>query len=170
MNSEILIRATEKTDLDDLYEMQQGERYVWGTLQLPYTSRELWESRLINKPEGLYSLVAVIDNKVVGNLSLMTTNRPRKKHVGSIGMGVNDAFAGRGAGSALMQACVDMADSWLNLIRLELTVFHDNAPAIALYEKFGFEHEGRHKHYAFRNGRYEDTLAMARIRPGFANE
>jgi RimJ/RimL family protein N-acetyltransferase len=29
----------------------------------------------------------------------------------------------------------------------------------------GFEEEGRLRGYAFRDGRYEDTLAMARWRP-----
>ncbi len=170
MNSEILIRAPEKTDLDDLYEMQQAKRYIWGTFQLPHTSRELWEKRLTNRPEGLYSLVAVLDGKVVGNLSLATSNRPRRKHAASIGMGVNDQFAGRGVGTALMAACVDMADNWLNLVRLELSVFHDNAPAIGLYTKFGFEQEGVYKHYGFRDGEYVDALTMARIRPGFQND
>jgi L-phenylalanine/L-methionine N-acetyltransferase len=37
-----------------------------------------------------------------------------------------------------MQAAVDLADKWLNLTRLELEVYTDNAPAIRLYKKFGF--------------------------------
>lgn len=31
----------------------------------------------------------------------------------------------------------------MNLRRVELTVYTDNAPALALYRKFGFETEGR---------------------------
>ncbi len=40
---------------------------------------------------------------------------------------------------------MDLADNWLNLQRLELTVYSDNAAAIALYRKFGFEQEGCHR-------------------------
>ena len=58
----------------------------------------------------------------------------------------------------------ELADGWLNVIRLELTVYTDNQRAIALYRKFGFETEGTHKAYALRAGRYVDALAMARIR------
>jgi putative acetyltransferase len=64
-----------------------------------------------------------------------------------------------------MQALVDLADGWLNVFRLELTVFVDNKRAIALYRKFGFEVEGTHKAYALRGGEYVDALFMARIRP-----
>ncbi|RME41865.1 MAG: GNAT family N-acetyltransferase, partial [Caldilineae bacterium] len=67
-------------------------------------------------------------------------------------------------GSQLMAAAIDLADNWLNLRRLELTVYTDNEPAIRLYRKFGFEVEGTHRAYAFRDGVYVDTLAMARVR------
>jgi putative acetyltransferase len=52
----------------------------------------------------------------------------------------------------------------LNLWRLDLRVYVDNAPAIALYEKFGFEIEGTHKRFAFRKGQYVDAHVMARLR------
>ncbi len=64
-----------------------------------------------------------------------------------------------------MQALVDLADGWTPFTRLELTVYADNARAIALYRAFGFEDEGLLRGYALRNGRYVDALAMARIRP-----
>jgi putative acetyltransferase len=79
-------------------------------------------------------------------------------------MAVHDAFAGRGAGSALMAALLDVADRWLGLRRIELTVYADNSRAIALYERFGFEREGLHKAFALRDGVFVDALAMARLR------
>jgi putative acetyltransferase len=63
-----------------------------------------------------------------------------------------------------MEAALDLADNWLNLTRVELTVYTDNAAGIALYEKFGFEIEGTHRRYAFRNGEYADAYSMARVR------
>ena len=80
-------------------------------------------------------------------------------------MAVHDAYAGRGAGTALLRALIDQADRWLNLTRIELTVWSDNDRAIGLYERFGFEREGLLRAYAWRDGGYVDALAMARLRP-----
>ena len=63
-----------------------------------------------------------------------------------------------------MEAALDLADNWLNLERIELKVYTDNAAGRALYEKFGFEIEGTHRRYAFREGQYVDAYSMARIK------
>ncbi len=48
---------------------------------------------------------------------------------------------------------------------MELTVYTDNARAIGLYRKFGFEIEGTFKGYAMRDGQYVDAQAMTRFHP-----
>ena len=83
----------------------------------------------------------------------------------ALGIMVEKAWHGRGVGSQLMAALLDAADRWLGCLRIELTVYTDNAAAIALYRKFGFETEGRHRGYALRDGRYVDAFAMARLHP-----
>jgi L-phenylalanine/L-methionine N-acetyltransferase len=134
-------------------------------MQLPLQSVEDVRKRFFSETrEDLYHLVACVDEEVVGHLGLETFTRPRRRHVGEIGMAVRDDWQGKGIGSALMEAALDLADNWLNLIRLELTVYSDNAAGIALYEKFGFEIEGTHHRYAFRNGGYVDAYSMARIK------
>lgn len=62
-----------------------------------------------------------------------------------------------------MNTMIDLCDNWLNISRIELTVFVDNAAAIALYKKFGFETEGTGKRFAFRDGQYVDIAYMARV-------
>jgi putative acetyltransferase len=100
---------------------------VRGTLQLPYTSPDVWRKRL--EAEGVHQLLACVENEAVGHLGLMTfPNNPRRKHAGAIGMAVRDEWQGKGVGTALMEAAVDLADKWLNLTRLELEVFTDNEP------------------------------------------
>jgi putative acetyltransferase len=102
---------------------------------------------------------------MVGQLGLHTyPTRPRRRHAAHIGMAVRDDWQGKGVGSALIEAALDLADNWLNLTRLELTVFADNAPAVRLYEKFGFIPEGTLVQYALRDGQYPDCIIMARIR------
>jgi putative acetyltransferase len=88
----------------------------------------------------------------------------RRQHAGTIGMGVHDGYVGRGIGTRLLRALLDTADNWLNLRRVELTVFADNAPAVALYERHGFAVEGTLRSFAFRDGAFADAYAMARLR------
>ncbi len=79
-------------------------------------------------------------------------------------MCVHDDHVGKGIGTALLRELVDASDNWLGIKRLELVVFAENAPAIHLYEKFGFEQESVHRSYAFKCGSYVDAIGMARLR------
>ena len=161
---EILIRAQEPEDMADLTEVFNQPRAIWGTLQVPFTSLEARRRRREGLPANHTVLVAVIGGKVIGSAGLHPTDQRRRAHVASIGMAVHDAYAGRGAGRALLQALIDQADRWLAYRRLELTVWTDNERALALYEAFGFEREGVLRAYAWRDGAYVDALAMARLR------
>jgi putative acetyltransferase len=162
---DIVIRRTEPGDYEALQRIMAGPKVIAGTLQLPFPSAEQWRKRLADPPEGLFSLVASVEDEVVGSLSLSTfPHRPRRRHVGEIGMAVQDDWQGKGIGAALFEAALDLADNWLNLARLELTVFVDNVPAIRLYQKFGFATEGTLVRYAFRDGQYADCFMMARVR------
>ena len=135
-----------------------------GTLQLPYPSPEYWRRRLTENRDSVYTLVGVIDEHIVGSVTVVTfPDRPRRKHVGVIGISVHGDWQGKGVGSALMRAIVDLADNWLNLTRLELEVYADNEAAIRLYERFGFEVEGTLRRHAFRDGEYVDSKAMGRL-------
>ena len=159
------IRRSEPDDYQAIQEIHSQPKAIWGTLQVPFPSAETWRKRLAEHPESLFGLVACVDEKVVGSLGLsVVTHSPRRRHVGELGMAVHDEWHGRGIGLALLKAAIDLADRWINLTRLELTVYTDNVPAIKLYEKLGFEIEGTLRQYAFRDGAFADAYSMARIR------
>jgi L-phenylalanine/L-methionine N-acetyltransferase len=161
----ISIRRVEPTDYEALHQIFTGPQVVWGTLQLPFPSVETWRKRLADPPEGVFSLVACMESDVVGQLDLYTFPlHPRRRHAGQIGMAVRDDWQGKGVGTALLQAAVDVADRWLNLLRLELEVFTDNEPALRLYKKFGFVVEGTLAQFAYRDGQFVDVHTMARLR------
>lgn len=162
--ADVTIRAVEPEDYEALRDIYAQPNAYSGTLQMPFPSANLWRERL-RQGGDRYALVACIDDRPVGNIGLMPSPNPRRRHTAGIGMGVHDAFAGRGIGTSLMAAVLDLADNWLNLHRLELTVYADNERAIRLYERCGFLAEGTHRDYAFRDGVLVDALAMARLRP-----
>jgi putative acetyltransferase len=162
----ITIRRVEPSDYEALQRVYSGPRAIWGTAQLPYPSVDMWRKRLAEPPEGIFGIVACIDDQVVGHLNIHTfPNRPRRQHAGAIGMVVHDDFQGQGVGTALVQAALDLADNWLNLRRVELEVYTDNEPAVRLYTRAGFVIEGTLRQYAYRDGQYVDVYAMARFKP-----
>jgi putative acetyltransferase len=137
-------------------------------MQLPYTSEAIWRARLAdNDAPGKtdLSLVAERHGAVVGSAGLHPAPQVRRRHAAMLGISVAREAQGQGVGSALMQALCDYADGWAQLLRIELTVFVDNARAIALYRRFGFEHEGTLRAYALRDGVYVDVHTMARLHP-----
>jgi putative acetyltransferase len=163
--ADVSVRHAEPDDAEAIHRILSGPRATAGTMQLPLQSVEGVRTRFFSETrEGLYHLVACVDAEVVGHLGLETFSRPRRRHVGEIGMAVRDDWQGRGVGTALMEAALDLADNWLDLTRVELSVYTDNAAAVGLYEKFGFEIEGTHRRYAFRKGEYVDAYSMARIK------
>ncbi len=161
------IRRAEPSDYEAVTRIFVQPKVVWGTLQLPYPSVEFWRKRLAEPPDGYFGLLACAGDDVVGELGPLTfPNAPRRRHVGKIFMAVRDDWQGKGAGTALMQSAVDMADKWLNISRLELEVYTDNDAAVRLYKKFGFVIEGTLVRFAYRDGQYVDAYTMARLREG----
>jgi L-phenylalanine/L-methionine N-acetyltransferase len=161
----ITIRRANPDDYELVTRVFEDDSTTSGTLQTPFPSKEDWRRRLEQFVEGDYLLLAFVDGEIAGNAGLHPAGKsPRRAHVRMLGIVVHSRFQGHGVGKALMQALMDLADKWLPVTRIELTVFTDNARAIKLYESFGFEREGVHKAYALRDGQYADTLAMARIR------
>lgn len=162
---EFTIRRAEPPDAEALRRLFDGPIAMRGTLQLPFPSAENWRKRLAEPPDGMFNLVACVENEVIGQAGLQTfPHRPRRRHVGQVGMAIRDDWQGKGAGTALMQAMIDLADKWLNLSRLELEVYTDNEPAVRLYKKSGFVIEGTLRQYAYREGEFVDVYAMARLR------
>lgn len=138
-------------------------------LQLPHASEERWRAMLTEqaqpgKPD--LHLVAVVDGEVVGSAGLFAVGPSmRRRHAMGLGISVASPWHGKGVAPALMQALCDFADRWAGLLRLELTVFADNLRAQALYRRFGFVEEGRHRAFALRDGQFVDALAMGRLHP-----
>ena len=162
----ITIRRAAVSDAEAIQATFASPKAMAGTLQVPFPSVEKWRKWLADSPADDFVLVAEVGGEVVGNLGLHVASKsPRRRHAAGLGMSVRDDWHGRGVGTALLDAAIDLADNWLNYTRIELTVYTDNDVALALYRKFGFEIEGTFKAYAFRRGRFIDAYTMARIAP-----
>jgi putative acetyltransferase len=161
----IVIQRFTEAHLDGVAALYNEPAVCRQVLQMPFQSIEVWRKRLVMDDERRLQLVALHGGEGIGQLGLQQYLRVRQAHVGTFGMGVATAWQGKGVGSRLLKAALDVADNWMNLHRVELTVFADNQAAQRLYRSFGFEVEGVLRDYALRDGLYVDTVSMARLRP-----
>lgn len=160
------IRPLRSSDTNDIYELMHMPNVLYGTSLLPSTTVDAWQKTIQGwlEDERMHVFVAEVQGKAVG-ITSVHAGMGRESHVGDIAMAVHDKHQRQGIGRMLLMAITDLADNWLNLLRLELDVYADNDVAIHLYQQFDFEIEGRKRLDAFRGGRYIDSYIMARLRP-----
>ncbi len=108
--------------------------------------------------------VAERSGEVVGWCDLTPNPREGFRHGGAVGMGLLPAYRGRGLGRALLERTLAAARE-AGLTRIELEVLASNESAIALYERLGFEHEGRKRAARLLDGTPDDLLCMALLLP-----
>ena len=109
---------------------------------------------------GMVQFVALDGGTVVGWCDVNPKTHPTLRHSGVFGMGLAASHRGRGLGTALLRTTLDAAFG-RGLTRVELVVRADNAAAITLYERHGFELEGHLRDYMIVDGVHHDALQMA---------
>jgi RimJ/RimL family protein N-acetyltransferase len=134
------------------------ERKYLALLEGPPLARTL-EFVTRNIAKGYPQFVALADGDVVGWCDITPDSRPVHAHVGTLGMGLLPPFRGRGNGAALIERA--LRAHRCGMVRVELSVYSDNRPAIALYESFGFRTEAVMKDAACIDGHYKDVVLMA---------
>ena len=163
------IRRAVSDDAKGFCELMEDESVFSGLLQMPFPTESAWKDRIGSRSnEGDLQLVAVSEGKLISTVGVVGNQRMRRRHSCLLGIAVIGPAQGKGVGTAMMKAITEYADKWTTFTRIELTVFADNTNAISLYKKFGFEEEGLLRHYALRNGRFDDVISMARFNPNQA--
>ncbi|HMD00977.1 MAG TPA: GNAT family N-acetyltransferase, partial [Ferruginibacter sp.] len=120
----ITIRPLRLTDASDIYELMHMPNVLWGTSLLPSTSIDSWYKTVENwvYDERMHVFVTDVQGKVAGIIN-MRAGTGRESHVGDIDMAVHDKYQGQGIGKMLLLTVIDLADNWLNLVRLEVDVY-----------------------------------------------
>lgn len=166
-NAPLTLRRAQAGDAPALANLMADEAVFAGLLQLPHPSEAVWRERLLAQERatsGELHLVALRGGDLLGSAGLHPAPQLRRRHAAMLGISVAVPAQRQGVGTALMAALLDYADRWAGFTRIELTVFTDNAPAIALYRRCGFEPEGVLRRYAMRGGAVADVLTMARLK------
>ena len=163
--TDLIVRSIKPADADDVAAIYAHESVIANTGQIPHRDAAFWQNFYKSRDPGGVELVCEIEGRAVGHLGMILNHGPRRKHVASFGISVHPDFQGRGVGNALMTEMLNMADNWLNLLRVELMVASENQRAMKLYEKHGFVVEGEARFDMFRAGKYAHSTHMARLNP-----
>ncbi len=167
---EFEIRPVRLSDAEGINALRRMPGVFENILGIPSERAKRNEEHLANLDGNAHQFVAVVrqggGELLIGAVSLSVEANPRRRHCAGLGIMVHRDYQGEGVGKALMGAALDVADNWLMLSRVELTVFVDNVRAIALYEKLGFEIEGTIRKGSIRNGALVDEYMMARLGGG----
>lgn len=137
-----------------------AERAFLALITLPpFDPERAFPLKLIENNWPMYCAVA--DGEVVGWCDITPVEIPECIHRGILGMGVIAPYRHSGIGRRLLQACLEHCQH-TPIEKVELTVFTDNAPAIALYRAFGFTDIGINRDYRRVDGVVYDALLMSR--------
>jgi putative acetyltransferase len=161
----ITTRPLEAADAEDVHAITTSLAVLPTTVTVPFTSRASVAEEITNQDPNRHILGAIVNGRVVGYGGLIVAKRARTRHCGHLFVEVHERFHGKGVGTALVGAILDLADRWLGLARVQLEVNADNDRAVRLYERFGFQREGLLRANVLSNGRYVDSFVMGRLRP-----
>ena len=82
--ADLIIRATRPGDAEAVAALHNGPQYRWGTLRQPFHSPEEIRKRIEGQTPGNLWLVAVLNERIVGDIGLWRM-QGRRAHVGEIG-------------------------------------------------------------------------------------
>ncbi len=163
---EVIIRRADPGDAQALVSLARAvgaEHEGW------LVTRHSWRStgderrylRALRRHAGAAVFVAETPaGEIVGRLSIARDVHPASRHVADLGLMVAAGHRRKGIGRALLEQAVRWAGE-SGVTKLELHVFPHNAPAIALYERFGFVREGYRRGHYKRGDELLDAVLMA---------
>ena len=103
--------------------------------------------------------VAVADGEVVGAADCHAGPFPKDRHVGGIGIAIQDGWREAGLGRRMMERVLEWMRS-RSFAKAELAVFATNHRACRLYESLGFVQEGVRRRHVRIRGEFVDEVLM----------
>jgi RimJ/RimL family protein N-acetyltransferase len=158
----ILLRPIQEADISDFHRVLDSvcreRKYLSMLTAPPLESTENFVKGNIEKDHPQF--LAFVDGQLAGWCDAIPGSASSgNAHIGHLGMGVAKSFRRQGLGARLMHAVLDKARA-KGFLKIELAVYASNIPAIALYQRFGFEEEGRRLRGRFVDGHYDDVIMM----------
>lgn len=169
LGEKTILRALESADTDLLHLwMNDPEVTRWLGRRLPMNLGEVrqWVEEPVERSRDLRLGITDLAGKLIGWCDLSRWDPLQDSAVLTIAIGDKACWGGGYGTDATLTLC-GYGFAQLNLHRIGLFVFANHAPAVHVYEKIGFRHEGRMVESGFRHGSRQDLLVMGLLREEF---
>ena len=113
----------------------------------------------------MHTFVAEKDGRLVGFITVLFPKFRKLRKNAYLTLSVLKSERGKGIGTRLIGAAEAFAKE-RGARRLELDVFAKNGDAVRLYERLGFEHEGRRRQAVDDGDGYDDVIFMGKFIAG----
>jgi diamine N-acetyltransferase len=167
MSSLLKLRPLEREDLPFVHELDNNESVMHYWFEEPYEAyvelRDLYDKHIHDQSERRF--IAERDGERVGLVELVEINHIHRR--AEFQIIIAPGHQGKGYATLATNLAIDYAFSVLNLYKLSLIVDCENARAVHVYRKLGFQDEGCLRHEFFVGGEYRDVFRMAMFQPDY---
>lgn len=143
-------------------------QYFFTPYLIPVSGQDKWYDSYLSRSDSLiYLIYAQNTGERLGMIGLDHIDHRNQSAEYGRALIANPANRGKGYAADATRTLLDYGFLELNLNRIFLRVFADNAPAIRLYEHSGFQREGLERQALFIGGRFRDLVRMSILRNEF---
>lgn len=118
--------------------------------------------RIFINRKRMHTFVAEKDGRLVGFITVLFPKFRKLRRNAYLTLSVLKSERGKGIGTRLIGTAEAFAKE-RGARRLELDVFAKNEDAVRLYERLGFEHEGRRRQAVDDGEGYDDIIVMGKF-------
>ncbi|MCC5894414.1 MAG: GNAT family N-acetyltransferase [Alkalibacterium sp.] len=162
--NKIILTPVEKNDTDYLLELFKNPDVMDYWFSEPYMNREKYDSSFDarQKDDSVRQFIAYAEDERIGYTNLHFINPRHRTAVLAIMLDPDNQ--GKGYAEDVVRRIIDYGFNQLNLNKITLDVVDFNEKAVNIYEKVGFEIEGKKEQQYFIQGKYHTSLAMGLLR------
>ncbi|MBX7111192.1 MAG: GNAT family N-acetyltransferase [Dehalococcoidia bacterium] len=158
----VRLRAREPRDEELAYQFFNDPE-VTEFLAMRYPFSRLQEREALSVPArwpgAAFAIETLEEGRFVGTCSLDVVSAESRR--AELGIAIGDkGFWNRGYGTDAVRTLCRFGFEEMNLHRVELEVFAENARARHVYERLGFVVEGARRDGWFQAGHYQDMIVM----------
>lgn len=119
-----------------------------------------WIAEIL-KNENNISLVATINDEIIGNINILQLKGKKISHIAELNISVHKDYRDMHIGKSLLELALNKIKEKKDIRKIILYVFENNHRAIHLYSSFGFKIEGALIDYVnLGANKFENLLAM----------